>query len=94
MRKPKKGKYPKKASLRKYKVKPKLPKGGIKTETQLKNYEGKKGAWLKHKKEIDGINKKISGDYQKECKKIDAVYKSGMKRFDDFRKKVDKAKTI
>jgi hypothetical protein len=92
MKKPSKGKLPKKPSLKKYTKGPKLPKGGIKTEAQLKAFEAKKNTWNKIKREIDGENHKRLTVWNSVCKKIEDSYKTEIKKYESFRTKVAKVK--
>ena len=92
MKKPSKGKLPKKPSLKKYPKSPKLPKGGIKTEAQLKAFEGRKNEWSKHKREIDSENNKKLSVWNAASKKIEDAYKADMKKFEAFKTKVAKVK--
>jgi hypothetical protein len=92
MKRPSKGKLPKKPTLKKYRKGPKLQKGGIKTEAQLKAFEAKKNEWNKHKREIDTENNKKISVWNSACKKIEDAYKADMKKFEAFKTKVAKAR--
>jgi len=92
MKKPTKGKLPKKPILKKYSKGPKAPKGGIKTEAQLKAYEAKKAEWNKAKKAVDAENSKKLNVWKAAVKKVEDAYKSELKKFDTFRTRVEKAK--
>lgn len=94
MKRPKKGKYPKKPKLLKYKKAPKIPKGGIKTEAQLKAMEEKKRAFNKHCKEVDAENKRRLTTWENVKKAIDKEYNDGLKKFENFKKRVQKVKQM
>lgn len=92
MKRPKKGKLPAKPSFKKHPSKPKLPKGGIKTEAQLNSYRAKKDEWKKKCKAVDSENNEKLKKYNAVLKKIEDAYKKDLKAYDNFRKDVEKVK--
>ena len=92
MRRPKRGKYQKKPGLKKYRKAPKMPKGGIKTEAQLKGYEDRQRTYKAACKTVDSENAKRMKVWTDGKKKIDSVYNAQLKKYSDFQKRVAKAR--
>ena len=84
-------KLPKKPTYKKHPAKPKKPKGGIKTEAQLKAWEQKTDVYSKKCAEIDKINKKLKADYDKKVFEIEKQKKADAKKETEFKKRIEKA---
>jgi DNA repair exonuclease SbcCD ATPase subunit len=84
-------KVPKRPKLKKYPARPKKPKGGVKTDNQLKAWEEKVKTYTVKCNQIKRENDKKLSDWNKAKAAIEKRKKADKKAKDDFKKRVQKA---